>query len=164
MACNGTFLVYPLEKPLKHYIFTIIKISHVSIWKWIQKFKAEIFLQKINLRYIDETVIKTGSSELIWLWIVIEPNDKEILSFYISKERNMFMAELILSQVVNKYGLHSVSSDDGTWYPRACKFLNLYHHLHSSYEKSLIERTMQYIKDRTEIWMITFLVKRTNVN
>ncbi|HEY6535176.1 MAG TPA: hypothetical protein VIY08_05160 [Candidatus Nitrosocosmicus sp.] len=36
-----------------------------------------------------------------------------------------------------------------TWYPQACKFLNLKHHIHSSYEKSIIERTMQYIKDRT---------------
>ncbi len=65
----------------------------------------------------------------------------------------MFVAERILSQVINKYGLHSVSlSDGGTWYPQACKFLKLKHHLHSSYEKSLIERTMQYIKDRTEVF------------
>ena len=34
--------------------------------------------------------------------------------------------------------------------PQACKFLKLNHHLHSSFEKSIIERTMQYIKDRTE--------------
>ena len=39
----------------------------------------------------------------------------------------------------------------GTWYQPACKFLNIIHHLHSSYEKrSIIERTMQYVKDRTE--------------
>jgi putative transposase len=30
------------------------------------------------------------------------------------------------------------------------KSLKLNHHLHSHYKKSLIERTMQYIKDRTE--------------
>ncbi|HEY6536554.1 MAG TPA: hypothetical protein VIY08_12265 [Candidatus Nitrosocosmicus sp.] len=28
--------------------------------------------------------------------------------------------------------------------------MNLHHHLHSSFEKSTIERTMQYIKDRVE--------------
>jgi putative transposase len=39
----------------------------------------------------------------------------------------------------------------GTWYPQACKFLRLEHHLHSSFEKSIIiERTIQYVKDRTE--------------
>ncbi len=94
-------------------------------------------------------MIKAGP-ELIWLWVAIEPINKEILSFHISKERNMFVAERFLSQVVNMYGKHQVSSDGGTWYPQACKFLNLSHHLHSSYEKSIIERTMQYIKDRTE--------------
>jgi hypothetical protein len=38
----------------------------------------------------------------------------------------------------------------GTWYLYAFKFLKLRHPLHSTYEKSIIERTIQYIKDRTE--------------
>jgi putative transposase len=131
----------------------IAKISHVSIWNWIQKYKPWKYLRKRKIKeyIIDETAIKAGSSELIWLWVIIEPKHKEILDVDISKERNMFVAERFLSQVVNKYGLHSVSSDGGTWYPpQACRFLNLYHHLHSSFEKSLIERTIQYIKDRTK--------------
>lgn len=33
-----------------------------------------------------------------------------------------------------------ISTDDGTWYPQACKFLKLKHHLHSLYEKSIIDR------------------------
>jgi putative transposase len=51
-----------------------------------------------------------------------------------------------------------VSTDgNGTWYPQACRFLRLsHHHLHSPFEKSVIERTVQYIKDRTEYLMITF--------
>jgi putative transposase len=129
----------------------IIKISHVSIWHWIQKYKPKRLFHKREIKeyIIDETAIKAGS-ELLWLWVVVEPNDKEILYFHISKERNMFVAERFLSHVVKKYGLHQVSSDGGTWYPQACKFLNLLHHLHSSFEKSIIERTIQYIKDRTE--------------
>ncbi len=74
--------------------------------------------KKIREYIIDETAIKAGSSELIWLWVVIEPKHKEILAANILKERNMFVAERFLSQAVNKYGLHSVSSSDsGTWYP-----------------------------------------------
>ncbi len=38
------------------------------------------------------------------------------------------------------------------------KFLRLKHH-HSSLEKNLIERTMQYIKDRTECFDDYFLCK-----
>jgi len=130
----------------------LVKISHVSIWKWIQKYKPWKHLKnkKIKEYIIDETSIKAGSSELIWLWVVIEPKDKEILATDISKKRNISITKRFLSRVVNKYGKHQVSSDGGTWYPQACRFLKLVHHLHSSYEKSIIERTIQYIKDRTE--------------
>ena len=62
----------------------------------------------------------------------------------------MFVAERVISDVVEEHGKHPISTDGGTWYPQACRFLKLTHHIHSSYEKSLIERTMQYIKDRTE--------------
>jgi putative transposase len=112
--------------------------------------QRDFFTREIKEYIIDETAKKAGS-ELLWLWIAIEPKNKEILSFHISKERNMFVAERFLSRVLDKYGLHQVSSDgDGTWYPQACKFLKLNHHLHSSFEKSIIERTIQYIKDRTD--------------
>ena len=62
----------------------IIKISHVSIWKWLQKYRPWKYFKKRKIKeyVIDETVIKDGS-ELIWLWIVIEPIHKEILSFNI---------------------------------------------------------------------------------
>jgi len=98
---------------------------------------------------IDETLIKVGS-DYIWLWVAIEPENREILSLSISKERNMFVAERFLSNIVSEYGAHPVSTDGGTWYPMTCRFLKLRHHLHSTWEKSLIERTMPYIKDRTE--------------
>jgi putative transposase len=62
----------------------------------------------------------------------------------------MFVAERFLSDIVRNYGKHPVSTDGGTWYPMACQFLGLKHHIHSSYEKSLIERAIQYIKDRIE--------------
>jgi putative transposase len=63
----------------------------------------------------------------------------------------MFVAERkFISKLCKIHGKHPISTDGGTWYQPACKFLNIIHHLHSSYEKSIIERTMQYVKDRTE--------------
>jgi putative transposase len=41
---------------------------------------------------IDETQIKVGS-ELLWLWIAIEPKTQAILRTKISRGRNMFVAE-----------------------------------------------------------------------
>jgi putative transposase len=41
---------------------------------------------------------------LIWLGVAIEPTkDKEILSISISKERNMFVAERFLSNLLKEY-------------------------------------------------------------
>ena len=63
----------------------------------------------------------------------------------------MFVAaEHFLQNLINKYGKHQISTDGGTWYSYVCKFLKIGHHLHSSFEKSIIERAIQYIKDRTE--------------
>ncbi len=130
----------------------LIKRNHVTIWNWIQKYRPQRISSKskrISEFIIDETLIKVGS-EYVWLWVAIEPENKQILALSISKERNMFVAERFISKLVMTCGPHPVSTDGGTWYPQACRFLKLQHHLHSSFEKSLVERTMQYIKDRTE--------------
>ena len=127
--------------------------SHTAIRDWIQKYKPKrLFYRetKIAEYIIDETQIKVGSED-IWLWVAIEPETKNIIAINISKERNMFVAERFLSKVMDEHGKHPVSTKDGgTWYPQACRFLKLKHHIHSSFEKSIMERTIQYIKDRTE--------------
>ncbi len=66
----------------------LVKISHVSICNGFQKYKPKrkyLKNKKIKEYIIDETAIKAGSSELIWLWLVIEPTNKEILPTDIKK-------------------------------------------------------------------------------
>jgi putative transposase len=145
-----------------------IKRSHVSIWKWVQNYKPERISfkrKKISEFIIDETQIKVGQ-DYFWVWVVIDSTNKTVLGIHISSlERNMLIAEEFLhSSMINKYGKHPVSTDGGTRYPQACRFLKIKHHLHSSYQKSIIERTIQSIKDRTEILMTTFHVLKLNAN
>ncbi len=50
----------------------LVKISHVSIWNWLQKSKPRKYLKNKKIPEYsciqkDETAIKAGSSELIWL-------------------------------------------------------------------------------------------------
>jgi putative transposase len=52
----------------------------------------------------------------------------------------MLIAERLNLSLVQIHGNHPVSTDGGTWNPQACQFLKLKHHIHSSLEKSLIER------------------------
>ena len=37
----------------------------------------------------------------------------------------MFVAERFISGLVKIHGKHPVSTDGGTWYPQACRFLEL---------------------------------------
>ena len=142
-----------------------VKRSHVSIWKWIQKCHPRKTSSKkrrtVEEFIVDETLLKVGP-ELIWLWVAIEPENRMILAQNITKERNMLVAERFLSSVVRDNGKHPVSTDGGTWYPMACQFLKLKHHIHYSFEKSLIERKMQYIKDRTECFDDYFPCRKKN--
>jgi putative transposase len=145
-------------------ISRFVKRSHTAIRDWIQRYKPErLFYRRMKISefIVDETQIKVGS-EYIWLWVAIEPENKEIIGLRISKERNMFVAERFLSDIVDEYGSHPVSTDGGTWYPQACQFLKLDHHIHSLYEKSIIERTIQYIKDRTECFDDYFPCRQKN--
>ena len=60
--------------------------SHVSIWKWIKKYKPKKVSskrKKSNEFIIDETQIKVGS-QYIWLWVAIEPKHRQILQIDLS--------------------------------------------------------------------------------
>ena len=144
----------------------IKKRSHVAVWKWVQKYKPERIFTKRKRIFefiIDETQLKVGNN-YFWIWIAIESSDRTVLDVSISAERNMFVAERFLSSLVQEYGKHPVSTDGGTWYPQACKYLKLRHHIHSAYEKSIIERTIEYLKDRTQnVLTIIFPVKNRSV-
>jgi len=52
----------------------------------------------------------------------------------------MLIAERFLSGVVRSYGNHPVSTDGGTWYPQACAFLKIDHHVHSLLAKKREKR------------------------
>jgi len=75
----------------------------------------------------------------------------------------MFVAERFLSDIVQKYDSHPISVDGDTCYtPLVCRFLKLHHHIHSSYEKSIFERTIQYIIDITEAFDDYFHIRKRN--
>ncbi|MFZ0514574.1 MAG: DDE-type integrase/transposase/recombinase [Candidatus Nitrosopolaris sp.] len=96
-----------------------------------------------------KTQLQIGSTEA-WMWASVERIHRVVLGFYISRHRNMVVVESFLKSLIEIYGRHMVYSDGGTWYLEACSSLGLEHRLRSSYEKSIIERVVQRLKDRTE--------------
>ena len=114
------------------------KRNHVTIWNWIQKYhpkQISLKRKRVSEFIVDETLLKVGS-EYIWLWVAIESETRQILALSISKERNMLIAERFLSDIVKIHRKHPVSTDGGTWYPQACKFLNLNHHIILQWRKA----------------------------
>jgi putative transposase len=146
-------------------IFKDEKRSHITIWNWIQRFgSSQIYKRKrVTAFIIDESIIQIGSQHF-WLWFCIEPIRSSILGIYISEERNMLIAEKFIRSLVEKYGRHTVYTDGGTWYDEACNVLKLKHYLHSSIEKSIMERVNQYFKDRTESFDDYYPCKQSECN
>jgi putative transposase len=128
------------------------KEKSCSCMDWVQLFHPTNFYLKrtrVTAFIIDETMLQIGS-DYAWFWVAIEPVHKQVLGVYVSRHRNMLVAESFLRTLIKVYGKHTVYSDGGSWYPEACSYLGLKHLLHTSFEKSIIERTIEYFKDRTE--------------
>jgi len=98
---------------------------------------------------VDETWIKVGSQEA-WLWLAFEPYGRFFLGFYLSRTRNILVAELFLQSLIDRYGRYPVYSDGANWDPDACRSRGLKHHLYDVLRGNLMERLNQYVKDRTE--------------
>ena len=126
-------------------------LIHINIYK----------RKRVSAFIIDETVIQVGSQNF-WLWFCIEPIHSSVLGIYISEERNMLIAEKFIRFLLSKYGKHTVYTDGGTWYDEACNVLRLKHYLHSSFEKSLIERVNQSSRTEPRVLMTTIHVWKMN--
>ncbi|MGD9535290.1 MAG: hypothetical protein AB7V56_16160 [Candidatus Nitrosocosmicus sp.] len=80
-ALHLYFLGLSLRKAYER-LSQIYKRNHVSIWNWVQKYKPQKMQSRRRkvLEYIvDETMLKVGS-EYIWLWVAIEPKNRQILA------------------------------------------------------------------------------------
>jgi putative transposase len=69
-----------------------------------------------------------------------------------------------IRSLVSTYGKHTGYTDGATWYEEAYNVLRKKHYLHSSLEKSLMERVNQYFKDRIESFdTIIHVYRKANV-
>jgi putative transposase len=100
----------------------------------MQKYKPQKVLNKRKKFadfIVDKTQIKVGS-KFAWLWVAIESMNKQVIHIDLSFKRTMLIVaeRFIVASLINRYDTHSVSTaDGGIWYPQACHFLKLKHHL-----------------------------------
>jgi putative transposase len=132
----------------------IVKRTHVSIWKWVQRYsgladKFVIGKQRIKEIFVDETLVKINGQDY-WLWLAYEPNLHVCLMFHLSRERTIFVCYQFFKQIRTKFGSKPIYTDGAHWYHDACKWLRLKHIIYQVQMKNIMERFIQQIKDRTE--------------
>jgi putative transposase len=151
---------------------SVTRRSHVSIWKWVQKYSslADRFRTNRHLVkriFVDETLLKIDGQKY-WLWVAYEPNlDVCLMMVHLSRERTIFIVcYQFFKQLRNRFGRKPIFTDGAKWYNDACRWLRLTHHqVYGTELKNIMERFIQYIKDRTiECFDDHFPCRKENCN
>ena len=143
---------------------SIVKRSHVAIWKWVQKYSYLADRFKTDRRlvraiFVDETLVQI-EGKIYWLWIAYEPALNSCLMMHLSRERTIFVCYQFFKQLRNRYGRKPIFTDGAPWYNEVCRWLRLQHRVYGTELKNLMERFIQNIKDRTECFDDNFPCKK----
>jgi len=131
-----------------------VKRSYVAIWKWVQRLaplcdRFDVKKGRVSCIFVDETMVRIRGRQA-WVWVAFEPYLKCFLAFYVGWQQNTLVAYLFLKELRRRYGRKTIYTDDADWYPLACRWLRLEHHVYGDEWKEIMERMNQYFKDRTE--------------
>jgi transposase-like protein len=119
MIAYGLYLYFRSYSFGSKSLEPIIKRTHISIWKWVQKYSKLADRFKVNRHLVkeilvDETLLKVNG-QAYWLWIAYEPNTKSCLMIHLSRERTIFVCYQFLKQLRSKYGRKPMSTDSALW-------------------------------------------------
>jgi putative transposase len=89
---------------------SIVKRSHVAIWKWVQRyselaynrFKTDRRLVKVI--FVDETLLQIEGKDYYWLWIAYEPALNSCLMMHLSRERTLLVCYHFFKKLRDRYG------------------------------------------------------------
>jgi putative transposase len=146
---------------------SIVKRSHVAIWKWVQKYSGIadrlLSVNKLAVKkiFVDETLLQIDGQNY-WLWIAYEPNLNSCLLMHLSRERTIFVCYQFFKQLRDRFGRKPIFTDGAQWYNDACGWLRLDHRVYDTELKNVMERFIQHIKDRTECFDDYFPCRKEN--
>jgi transposase-like protein len=105
---------------------------------------------KVKLLLIDDTRVEVGGREVV-LFVAFEPNLRRIVHMRLFEAANIFTALTFIKRIKAVYRSRmKVLTDGAQYYRTAWKFLNLDHDVYGLRLGNLMERIIQYVKDRTE--------------
>ncbi len=132
----------------------LLERSHEAIRQWVQRLapvcdRFDVDRRRVRRIFVDETMIRVRGRQA-WVWVAYEPVLKVFLGFRVSYNQSILDAYLFLKELRRRYGLKPIWTDEGVWYPEACRWLRLEHRVYRTEWKNLIERMNQMLKDRLE--------------
>ena len=150
-----------------------IKRSPKAIWDWYQELGSDRSISKIfrlgrervKIFAIDETEIIIAGRKAFF-FLAYEPFEKRILGLYLTWQPNSIVVEMFLKDLKRMYGRHQVWTDGAWYYALGCQSLGWEHHVYErgSWLWEVMERAIQYLKDRTEAFDDLFPCRSHGVN
>jgi putative transposase len=145
----------------------LIVRSHVSIWRWVQRLGPILGSigadpREVRRIFIDETMVDLGGTPA-WIWIAFEPDLRAILDFHVSWRGNSIDAYLFIRRLVRRYGGVPIHTDGAGWCADACGWAGAEHIVYDRPLRNLMERMIQYLKDRTEAFDDLFPARKSGL-
>jgi len=127
--------------------------SHTSILSWFRSlsflFVDRSLRGKVRLLLIDDTRVEVGGREQV-LFVAFEPRLRRIVYMRLFEAANILTALTFMKKIKAIYRSRmKVLTDGAQCYRTACKFLNLDHDVYDLRLRNVMERIIQYVKDRT---------------
>jgi putative transposase len=105
----------------------LMERSHEAIRHWVQRLAPicdEIDLDRrlVGAIFVDETMIRIRGGQA-WVWVAFEPGLRTFLAFRITYNQSIPDAYLFLKELRIRYGRKPIWTDEGVWYPEACRWM-----------------------------------------
>jgi putative transposase len=151
----GAFLYFSSHssRAASRALSSMVRRSHTSILSWFRSLST-LFMDrglrgKVKLLLIDDTRVEVGGREVV-LFVAFEPILRRIVYMSFFEAANILTALTFMRKVKAIYRSRmEVLTDGAQYYRTACKFLNLEHDVYDSRLRNIMERIIQYVKDRT---------------
>jgi len=147
---------------------SVIVRSYTSIWRCVQRlgpvlgsFGADP--GDVHRIFVDETMVNAGVTSAL-IWIAFEPDLRAMLDFHVSWRGNSIDAYLFIRRLAHKYGRVPIYTDGAGWYSDACRWAGVEHVVYGHPLKNLMERMVQYVKDRTEAFDDLFPARKSRLS
>ncbi|MFP3263279.1 MAG: DDE-type integrase/transposase/recombinase [Nitrososphaeria archaeon] len=140
----------------------------MSIWRWVQRLGPILGSigadpREVHRIFVDETMVNLGGTPA-WIWVAFEPDLHAMLDFHVSWRGNSIDAYLFIRRPVHKYGGVPIYTDGAPWYADACRWAGAEHVVYDRPLRNLMERMVQYVKDRTDAFDDLFPARKSRLS